>query len=211
MFNSTLIPLYLYLGQSIPRPAKLYDYVIAAQGIVKRLETQYVSADQLLVPIDTPLTGLRLAEYPLQPVRFKLPRIPGQLLRDALTDARQNIELEFMYQFRFDSTRHEWQVTRPEQNQSRTHVGYTFNPAGVVVDCHSHNVLPAYFSPVDDRDELGGRFYAVMGHLERENPELVLRVGLYGHWLYNIPALTIFYDLGLFVEVSFEIANSLLA
>ena len=52
------------------------------------METQYVSADQLLVSIDTPLTGLRLAEYPLQPVRFKLPRIPGQLLQDALADAR---------------------------------------------------------------------------------------------------------------------------
>jgi len=104
MFNNNLIPLYLYLGQPIPRPTRLYDYLLAAQGIVKRLETQYVSADQLLVLIETPLTGLRLADYPLQPVRFKLPRIPGQLLRDALADARQNIELEFMYQFRFDPT-----------------------------------------------------------------------------------------------------------
>ena len=87
MFNNNLIPLYLYLGQPVPRPARLYDYIISAQGIIKRLETQYVSADQLLVPIETPLTGLRLADYPLQPVRFKLPRIPGQMLRDALADA----------------------------------------------------------------------------------------------------------------------------
>jgi PRTRC genetic system protein A len=201
MFNNPLIPLYLFLGQPLPRPARLYDYVIAAQGIVKRLETQYVSADQLLASIDTPLTGLRLAAYPLQPVRFKLPRIPGHLLREALTDARRNIDLEFMYQFRFDPVTNHWTVTRPEQDQSRTHVGYTFDPAGIVVDCHSHNVMPAFFSPTDDRDELGGRFYAVMGHLERKNPELILRLGFYGHWLYNVPALTIFDDLTPFEEI----------
>ena len=201
MFNNTLIPLYLYLGQPVPRPTRLYDYLIAAQGIVKRLETQYVSADQILVPIDTPLTGLRLADYPFQPVHFKLPRIPGQLLRDALADARQNIELEFMYQFRFDPTNQHWTVTRPEQDQSRTHVGYTFDPTGIVVDLHSHNVMPAFFSPTDDRDEMGGRFYAVMGHLERDTPELILRLGFYGHWLYNVPALAIFDDIAPFEEI----------
>ena len=79
MFNRSLIPLYLYQGHAIPRPERLYDYVLAAQGIIKRLETAYVSADHLLAPIETPLTGLRLALYPLQPVRFKLPRIPGRL------------------------------------------------------------------------------------------------------------------------------------
>lgn len=207
MFNSNLIPMYLYQGQPIPRPIRLYDYLLARQGIVKRLETQYVSADQLLVPIDTPLTGLRLADYSPQPVRFKLPRIPGHLLREALADARQNIDLEFMYQFRFDATTHRWTVTRPEQDQSRAHVGYSFDPAGIVVDLHSHNRMPAFFSPTDDRDELGGRFYAVMGHLEQEPPELILRLGFYGHWLYNVPALAIFEDIEPFEEIYLETAE----
>jgi len=207
MFNRNLIPMYLYLGQPIPRPTRLYDYLLAKQGIVKRLETQYVSADHLLVPIDTPLTGLRLVDYPLQPVRFKLPRIPGQLLREALADARQNIELEFMYQFRFDPTGHLWTVTRPEQDQARAHVCYSYDPAGIVVDLHSHNVMPAFFSPVDDRDELGGRFYAVMGHLEQETPELILRLGMYGHWLYNVPALAIFEDIEPLEEIYLETAE----
>ncbi|MCP4287453.1 MAG: hypothetical protein GY792_23950 [Gammaproteobacteria bacterium] len=207
MFSRNLIPLYMYLGHAIPRPERLYDYIIAEQGIVKRVETPYVSADHLLVPIETSLTGLRLAEYPLPPLRFKLPRIPGQLLCDALADARQNINLEFIYHFRFDPANGCWSVTRPEQDQSRTRVGYTYDPAGIAVDLHSHNTMPAFFSPTDDRDELGGRFYAVMGHLERENPELVLRLGLYGHWLYNIPAQAIFDDVGPFVEVYVETAE----
>ena len=207
MLPETLIPLYLYQGHPPARPSRLYDYLLSAQGLVKRLETPYVSADQLLVPIETPLTGLRLAEYPLQPVRFKLPRIPGQLLRDALADARRNIELEFMYHFRFDAARSEWRVTRPEQAQSRTHVGYSFDPTGIVLDLHSHNGMPAYFSGVDDRDELGGRLYAVMGHLDRGRPELILRLGFYGTWLYNIPALTIFDDISPFEEVYLDSAE----
>ncbi|MCP4286039.1 MAG: hypothetical protein GY792_16565, partial [Gammaproteobacteria bacterium] len=113
MFSRNLIPLYMYLGHAIPRPERLYDYLIAEQGIVKRVETPYVSADHLLVPIETSLTGLRLAEYPLQSLRFKLPRIPGHLLGDALADARQNIDLEFIYHFRFDPANGCWSVTRP--------------------------------------------------------------------------------------------------
>ncbi|MCP4385693.1 MAG: hypothetical protein GY798_30510, partial [Hyphomicrobiales bacterium] len=112
-----------------------------------------------------------------------------------------------IYHFRFDPANGCWSVTRPEQDQSRTRVGYTYDPAGIAVDLHSHNTMPAFFSPTDDRDELGGRFYAVMGHLERENPELVLRLGLYGHWLYNVPAPALFDDLGPFVEVYAETAE----
>ena len=134
--HTNLIPLYMYLGHAIPRPERLYDYVIADQGIVKRVETPYVSADCLLVPIETPLTGLRLAEYPLQPLRFKLPRIPGQLLCDALADARQNINLEFIYHFKFDPAHGCWSVIRPEQDQSRTRVGYTYDPANGLVQLH---------------------------------------------------------------------------
>jgi hypothetical protein len=67
--------------------------------------------------------------------------------------------------------------------------------------------MPAYFSGVDDRDELGGRLYAVMGHLDRSRPELLLRLGFYGTWLYNIPALTIFDDISPFEEVYLDSAE----
>jgi len=201
MFNENLIPLYLYQGQPLPRPVRLYDYVICAQGIVKRLETPFVSADHLLAPLDVTLTGLRLATYPLPPLRFKLPRIPGQLLQEVLVDARQNLDLEVLYQFRFDPANRCWTASRPPQEQAKTRVGYTSDPTGVILDLHSHNSLPAFFSATDDRDEMGARFYAVIGHLERPQPELVLRLGLHGHWLADVPGLTLFDDLGPFVQV----------
>lgn len=104
-----------------------------------------------------------------------------------------------MYHFRFSSEQG-WSVTRPEQAQSWSRVGYSYDPAGVVVDLHSHHTMPAFFSPTDDGDERGGRFYAVMGHLDQAHPQLILRLGLYGHWLYNVPGLALFDDLGPFVD-----------
>ena len=46
----------------------------------------------------------------------------------------------------------------------------------------------------------GGRFYAVIGRLDRSNPQFILRAGMYGHWLYNVPGLALFDDLGPFVD-----------
>jgi hypothetical protein len=123
------------------------------------------------------------------------------LLQETLADARRNLNLEFMYHFRFDPGGRGWFVTRPEQERSGARVGYlNRDPGGVVLDLHSHHTMPAFFSSTDDRDERGGRFYAVMGRLERPRPELILRLGAYGHWLDNIPALTLFDELGPFVD-----------
>ncbi|MCP4359045.1 MAG: hypothetical protein GY796_13585, partial [Chloroflexi bacterium] len=96
-----------------------------------------------------------------------------------------------------------WTVTRPENyyEQSRTGLGYFYKPDGVILELHSHNTMPAYFSPRDNRDELGGRLYGVIGHLERSNPELALRLGMFGHWLYNVPGRAIFDDVTPFIEV----------
>jgi len=199
MFETNLIPLYMYLGHPMPRPERLYDYVIAEQGIIKRVETPFASADALLIPITERLTGLHLQAYPLQPLRLKVPRIPGRLLLDVLVDARRQIDLEFMYHFRF-SPEQGWTVTRPEQAQSWARVGYRHDPTGVVLDLHSHHTMPAFFSATDDGDEKGGRFYAVMGHIDQPQPQLILRLGLYGHWLLNVPGLALFDDLGPFVE-----------
>jgi PRTRC genetic system protein A len=203
------IPLYLYQGYPLDRPHHLYDYVLAAQGLIKRVENNIASADCLLAPVDSPLIGLRLQPYRLQPLRFKLPRIPGRLLQKVLADARRNLDLEFMYHFEFDPRQGSWLVSRPKQEQSRTYVGYSYgDPGQIVLDLHSHNVMGAFFSPTDDRDEQGGRLYAVMGHLDRPKPELVVRLGMYGTWLYNVPGLVLFDDLGPFVEGYVEAGES---
>lgn len=200
MHPANLIPLYLYTGEPLSRPVHLYDYLLASQGIVKRVETRYASADLLLAPLAVELIGLQLHPYPLQPVRLKLPRIPGGWLQEVLADARRVLPLEVVYHFRFEPAQG-WYVTRPDQTQARTRVGWDeANQSDIVLELHSHHTMPAFFSTTDDHDERGGRFYGVMGRIDTPRPQLGLRQGLYGHWLYNLSALTLFDDLGPFID-----------
>jgi PRTRC genetic system protein A len=203
------VPLYMYKrGQALPRPERLYDYVIAAQGVVKRVETRYSSVDVLVAPLDQQLTGLGLQPYPLQPLRLKVPRIPESLLLLALADARSHLPREAMYHFRFEAATG-WRITQPPQDQTWARVGYhNDDPAGIVLDLHSHHTLPAFFSATDDSDEKEGRFYAVIGRLDLPHPELILRLGLYGHWLSNVPAVSLFEGLGPLVETHLDDAQT---
>jgi hypothetical protein len=59
----------------------------------------------------------------------------------------------------------------------------------VLVEVHSHGNLPAYFSPTDDTDECSGfRIYGVLGNVKASQPEILLRVGLFGHgWTVSVP------------------------
>lgn len=199
-----LIPLWVYTGGAMQRPELPYDYVLARQGIIKRFESSFVSVDYLLVPVSENLIGLQLEGYPLQPLRFKLSKIPVRLLRDVLNDARRDMSLEFAYHFRYNAEHNQWLVTRPDRyyEQSGTGLGYFYtDPAGVVLELHSHHTMDAYFSPRDNRDEQGGRLYGVIGHIDRKNPELALRLGMFGHWLYNVPGRAIFDDVSPFIEV----------
>ena len=136
--HANLIPLYMYLGSPLPRPEHLYDYLIARQGLVKRVESPVASADLLLAPIQADLIGLRLQPSPLQPLQLKVPRIPGRLLQAVLADARANIEQEVMYQVKLDA-REGWSVTRPAQERAWARVGYRSDPTGVILRSQTHS------------------------------------------------------------------------
>lgn len=90
-----------------------------------------------------------------------------------------------------------WELAIPEQTQSVAHckpteTGHGSSAHRAVIEIHSHGGCPAYFSATDDADETGGfRIYGVLGKLHQVKPELLLRVGLFGHfWI--IPASTVF-------------------
>jgi PRTRC genetic system protein A len=184
MFN---IPLYLYQGAPLPPTTTLYDYVLAEQGIIKRVSNPLVEAELLLTPLPAApaLTGLNLALYPLPPMKLKIPRIPGELLHQALDISRQDLSREVMFQIVYNAAAG-YRLLQPRQTREDIWVRYTTHPQPddlSVLDLHSHHTMAAFFSGQDDRDEQGGRFYAVMGRLNLPQPHLVVRLGLYGHWL----------------------------
>lgn len=198
------VPLYLYQGADLPEPRHLCDYVLAAQGLIRRMSNHHTAADLLLHPFppDLPLPGLGLQPCPLRGIHFRLPRIPAGLLLALLEDARQDMEREFMYRVRFDPAGGVYEIDRPAQRGDRLHVRYDAgNGSDVILEIHSHNRMPAFFSPTDDRDEQGGRWYAVMGHIDREHPRLALRLGMYGQWAVNMPLTTLFEGVGPFEPV----------
>ena len=52
----------------------------------------------------------------------------------------------------------------------------------MVAEFHSHGSSRAFFSTTDNEDEQGFRIYGVAGRLDTPQPELNLRVGVYGHF-----------------------------
>jgi PRTRC genetic system protein A len=204
-----LIPLYLYQGHPLPPPRHLYDYVLAEQGLIKRIEASFVTADHLLVPIAADLIGLHLAPYPRQGLQLKVPRLPGQLLAQVYHDARRDLSREVMYHCKFNHSRGWWVERAEATHQSAVRVSYRYDPRDIVLDLHSHQTMGAFFSQTDDDDEQGCRFYGVIGRLDQPRPELALRLGLFGHWIFNIPGLTLFDDLGPFVDKQIESGDRL--
>ncbi len=197
------VPIHLYRGGQVAHPPGSYDYLLAAQGLIKRIDNAIVRADHFLLPAEVELYGLNLKSYSLSPIQLKVPRIPTRYLHQILQESQERAGVEHMYYAKYDSHSRTWTVLRPEQEQDPTRVRYqASSDPHICLEIHSHNTMPAFFSDTDDRDEMGGRFYAVMGRVDRPQPELVLRLGLYGLWISDVPAEILFEDIAPFKQVT---------
>lgn len=179
-----------------PSTAIAYDYLVAANGIFLRANNPYLSALIPVHPFTThPIRGLE----PLTPsVTLHHPRLPEALLTATLTDARTHtdaaghlIEVLYFFTLRNDT----FSVVKPPQAAGVTHVRHEHVPDtptdSVLLELHTHGTLSAFWSHTDNRDEQGFRFYAVVGHLDREHPTVRLRLGVYGHF-WEVPLSTLF-------------------
>lgn len=203
MSISNPIKYHIYTGQPLPTPWP-YDYVLAGQGVIKRLETPHVYAEAM-VSAGAFIAGLK--PWPFE-TYLKVPKIPATWLRSVLEHARRagsndpvGRPIEQMYHFHYLDTG--WRVSVPKQEASTGRVSYRGgSEATVGLDLHSHHEMAAYFSQTDDRDEQGARFYAVIGRIFTK-PEIALRLGLYGDWL-ELDPLFLFEGLGPFRPARWE-------
>ncbi len=179
----------------------MYTYVVAANGLFIQAEDSRMDARVLITPAR--LNGLaQIAPY----ARLKVDRISSAWLHSILRSARQHMPREAMYQFMWNgasgdakpSVVHTWRCVMPGQIQSPTALRFD-DDGQAVVDLHSHNSMAAFFSETDDADEGGLRFYAVVGKIDTAQPEIRVRVGVYGHHM-QVPAEMVFDGLGPFVE-----------
>lgn len=182
----------------LPPMRDMVEYVVHAGGLLIRAEDARLEA---LVPVAgsrQPLTGLALVQ-PL--ARLKGLHVPEAWQRAILASARKALPAEAMYQLIWGmSGPHAydgWGCVRPKQTANPTSVTF-LDTCDATVDLHSHGRMPAFFSDTDDADEQGFRFYAVIGKVDTDRPEIAVRVGVYGHTM-RVPADLVF-GLGPFVD-----------
>ncbi len=149
-----------------------------------------------------------VAEFPRIRAGFTpaLPPIPLSLLQQIVSFFRCSMnelaEFEALAHILWDKERQEFIVHIPPQEVSKARVNadlsrddFTEERYLHYADIHSHNSMPAKFSPVDDQDERATRIYIVLGRLDRFFPEITVRMSCGGTYCELDPGL-IFESLG---------------
>lgn len=139
-----------------------------------------------------------LPEFPDVNPGFQMtvPKIPMHLLLfiwDFFAGLSERYALEALVHILFDTKRNEYTVRVPKQKLTHVSVDSVMEeeyPEHMihVMDIHSHNTMPAKFSPVDDEDEKPTRLYAVMGRLDKVLPEITVRASCGGKFIPIEPA-----------------------
>ena len=151
-----------------------YDYVLGSGGVYVQSQSGQLVARVLVAPCE--VRGLA-------PVAEKVDLchgpIPARLFELGLRWFQDDPDTERLFAVRWDGWA--YRLVVPPQVGTATSLAYQ-PPAGVVAEFHSHGGSRAFFSATDDRDEQGFRVYGVAGRLDTPQPELRLRVGVYGHF-----------------------------
>ena len=151
-----------------------YDYVLGTGGIYVQSRSAHLTARVLIAPCE--VRGLASVT---EKVELAHGPIPAGLFAVGLRWFQDTPDTERFFAVRWDGQA--YRLVVPEQEGTATRLKYQ-PPAGVVAEFHSHGTSRAFFSATDDGDEQGFRVYGVVGRLDDPEPELRLRVGVYGHF-----------------------------
>lgn len=180
-------PLINYLvAQKNPLPpcnASLYEFILANNGVLIRGERDGLSVIAPLVECNIP--GL----VDIEPqFHFKYPLVPRKLLEEILRLSQQAAPHEILFHLSYEQT---WKLTIPPQTRQELTVTRLDSSPHVLIEIHSHHILPANFSDRDNSEESGFKIYGVIGTIFSQ-PTLRLRVGIYHQVFWEIPAHFVF-------------------
>lgn len=124
-------------------------------------------------------------EYTSIDFTLKIPRIPYSLLSVVIADFKDHPTEERIFQIRWNILSKEYVIVIPTSSRAtKCAIEYDFKdvPSHLkpILEIHSHNTMPAYFSSTDDNDELLKGFYGVVGNVDQECPSMKFRVGMEG-------------------------------
>ena len=151
-----------------------FDYVLGSGGLYVQSRSANLTARVLVASAS--VRGLAPISEKVELVHGP---IPAGLFGVGLRWFLDEPDTERFFAVRWDGN--SYRLVVPPQEGTATSLEYT-PPAGVVAEFHSHGTSRAFFSYIDDEDEQGFRIYGVMGRLDKPQPEVRLRVGVYGHF-----------------------------
>ena len=153
-----------------------YDYVLGEDGLYVQSENPSLTARVMVAPAR--VRGLAAMG---RKVELRNGRIPAAMLERGVRWFRENPDQERLFLLAWDERG--YRMVFPEQSGLGASMIYTpMDGAGAVAEFHSHGRLGAFFSRTDNRDEQGFRIYGVVGRLHSAEPEIKMRVGVYGHF-----------------------------
>jgi PRTRC genetic system protein A len=159
-----------------------YNYILAGNGVWVDAENEFLRARVQAAPVK--VRGLA----DLEPQLFLRNKIPIDYfdrinLIISRNSERQIYEEQF-FVITWNKNKEKFDTWYPPQRQAGSKVKYDTTGINypVVIELHTHGIMPAFFSQTDNEDERGLRIYAVIGRLDRICPEIRLRVGVYGYW-----------------------------
>ncbi len=131
-----------------------------------------------------------------------LPLIPKEIMGQIISFFRclmkETAEYEALAYVYWDRQEQEFVVFVPRQATTKASVYTTMTDNTLpedryllYADVHSHNSMPAKFSPVDDKDEKATRLYVVIGDLNKFFPSITARVSCGGTYMEIDPHLVV--------------------
>ena len=121
-----------------------------------------------------------------------LPPIPYRILSEIIAFFRacitKNSELEALAYIYWSFSDSKYYVYIPRQIVSKTSVDALLpemdeEKFALVMEIHSHNTMPAVFSPTDDKDERATGIYTVVGRLDKLFPDITTRISVGGKFV----------------------------
>ena len=169
------------MGYLVNHPAGLagsqgigYDYVLGSGGLYVQSESVHLTARVLVAPAE--VRGLAPVSEKLELAHGP---IPAHVFELGLAWMLAAPGTERFFAVRWDGDA--YRLVVPPQEGTSASLTYQ-PPTGVVAEFHPHGTHGAFFSATDDRDEQGFRVYGVVGRLDKPEPELTLRLGIYSHF-----------------------------
>ena len=155
-------------------PGTFYDYILASNGLFIKAEGPLLKATINIAPVE--IRGLAPLEQKIELVHGK---VSGWISQTALSIMRFHLEREVYLAVIWEDGK--YRLIKPPQEGEAGHVNYHTVP-NTLVHLHSHPLMDAYFSGIDNKDEQGLGIYIVVGKLHEGVPEAMVRAGVYGYF-----------------------------